>query len=407
MPASAILLIEADLAAAELITSVLARLGYLVNHIADPDEALGRVPEHQLVIIDVVAKPRTPVDLCREIRTTRAMARIPILCISQTDQVEERITFLEAGADDVMAKPFDGRELEARVEALLLRFQRSKDLPAAQSAEGRPSASRRVLAVFGPKGGTGTTTIATNISVVQAQRKPDKIVLVDLSLQFGAVATQLNLAVRQSLADVIREEAALREPELLRTFAIRHDSGLHVLAAPTSPELGALVEVGHVDQLLDNVLSQYDAVVVDAGSTFDDRTALVFERADAILIPVIPEIAALKAVRSLLDYLNDTGELASKASFVLNNLFARELLRLRDVEAGLGAKVAHELPYDPFLYLKAVNEGVPVVWGASRSAPAEALLRIAAAAFNEPSSNAAPAPAERRTGRLTGLLRRP
>jgi Flp pilus assembly CpaE family ATPase len=88
-------------------------------------------------------------------------------------------------------------------------------------------------------------------------------------------------------------------------------------------------------------------------------------------------------------------------------VFARDLLRLRDVEAGLGAKVAHELPYDPFLYLKAVNEGVPLVWGASRSAPAEALLRLAAAAFNETRASATLAPADRRTGRLTGLLRRP
>ena len=53
---------------------------------------------------------------------------MPVLCVSQTDDVEERISFLEAGADDVVARPFDAREVEARVEALLLRFQRSKDL---------------------------------------------------------------------------------------------------------------------------------------------------------------------------------------------------------------------------------------------------------------------------------------
>jgi DNA-binding response OmpR family regulator len=42
---------------------------------------------------------------------------VPVLCVSPNDDVEERIRFLEAGADDVMARPFDARELEARVEA--------------------------------------------------------------------------------------------------------------------------------------------------------------------------------------------------------------------------------------------------------------------------------------------------
>ena len=71
--------------------------------------------------------PPAGVELCREIRGTPSMASVPILCVASTDDVEERISFLEVGADDVIARPFDSREVEARVEALLLRFQRSKD----------------------------------------------------------------------------------------------------------------------------------------------------------------------------------------------------------------------------------------------------------------------------------------
>ncbi len=61
-----------------------------------------------------------------------------------------------------------------------------------------PTASRwrarsRVVAVYSPKGGVGTTTIATNIAIAAAQRRPDRVVLVDLDLQFGGVATHLNL----------------------------------------------------------------------------------------------------------------------------------------------------------------------------------------------------------------------
>ena len=78
-----------------------------------------------------------------------------------------------------------------------------------------------------------------------------------------------------------------------------------------------------------------------------------------MILPVYPEIAALKAMHALLDYLSEVGSIGAKATFVLNNMFARDILKLRDVESALGSKVAVELPYDPFLYLKAVNEGDP------------------------------------------------
>ena len=162
------------------------------------------------------------------------------MCVSASEDVEERIAFLEAGADDVMARPFDAREIEARVEALLLRFQRSRDLAPVVSSDGLTLArARRTVAVYSPKGGVGTTTVATNVAVAAAADRPDKVVLVDFALQFGGVATLLNLDPKQTIADVVRDETALHEPELLRTYAMRHDSGLHVLAAPAAPEVVA------------------------------------------------------------------------------------------------------------------------------------------------------------------------
>ena len=406
MPASTILLIEADTASGELINGVLAKVGYTVTTIADADEAFGRVAEHQLAIVDVVSGSKTAFDICREIRGTPALARIPVLCVGQSDDVEDRIRFLEAGADDVMAKPFDARELEARVEALLLRFQRSKDMTVVSSDGLTVSRAQRTVAVHSPRGGVGTTTIATNIAMVMARQRPDRVVLVDMHLQFGQVATHLKLEVKQSIADVARDEAATREPELLRTYATRHDSGLHVLAAPISPELADLVTAEHVDRILTTLLESYDSVVIDAGSWLDERTMTVFEHAETVIFAVCPEISALKAMHGLLDYLNEAGSVAAKSTFVLNNQFAREILKLRDVESALGTRVASELPYDPFLYLKAVNEGVPIVLGAPRSIPAEKFEKLAATAFGLDGISVPEAPAPKRTGRFGGLIRR-
>ncbi|MGH2476064.1 MAG: AAA family ATPase, partial [Candidatus Limnocylindrales bacterium] len=338
-------------------------------------------------------------EVCREIRATPSMSSVPILCVAGSDDVEERIGYLEAGADDVVARPFDAREVEARIEALLLRFQRSKDLAPIVSADGLTLAkARRVVAVYSPKGGVGTTTIATNIAIVAAGRRADRVVLVDLDLQFGGVSTHLNLDPKQTLADVIRDEAALREPELLRTYAMRHDSGLHVLAAPATPESAEQITPDHIAHLIGTLLEAYDAVVIDAGSVLDERTLTVFEAAETIVLPVYPEMTALKAVHGLLDYLNEAGSIGAKATFVLNNMFAREILKPRDIESALGTKISTDLPYDPFLFLKAVNEGVPIVLGAPRSPAAEPLVKLSASAFGSDGYVVPAAPAERKGG---------
>jgi len=406
VPASTILLIESDAASGETIAPVLAGVGYTVT-VSEPADALAKVADHQLVIIDVVSGERTAPDVCREIRATQALASIPVLCVSQSDEVEDRIRFLEAGADDVMAKPFDARELEARVEALLLRFQRSRDLSGVVSSDGiTVSRARRTVAVHSPKGGVGTSTIATNIATAAAQKKPDRVVIVDLDLQYGQVATHLNVIPRQTLVDVVREDAAMNEPELLRTFATRHDTGLHVLAAPGSPENADLVTAAHVDRILTTLLESYDQVVVDTGSWLDERTLKAFEHADSVLFVVNPEISALKAVAALVEYLAEAGTVAAKTSFVLNNTFGREILKLRDVESALGTKVTAELPYDPFLYLKAVNEGVPIVAGAPRSAAADRLVKLSTKAFESDGIGLPPVQESRKKGGRLGFRRR-
>ena len=407
MPAARILLVDTDTAASSQILDILNGIGYTVTAISKAQDALAHVAEHQLVILDVVTGAKSADELCTEIRGTAELSHVPVLCVSQTDEVEERIKFLEAGADDVVAKPVDGRELEARVEALLLRFQRSRDPAPAASGDGVVMAApRRIVTVFSPKGGVGTTMIATNIAVVAAGKRPDRVVLVDLDLQFGGVAPQLDIEPKQTLADVTRDSTALKAAELLRGYAVKHGTGLHVLCAPPTPELSELVTPEVVKNLLATLTSGYDHVIIDAGSTLDERTMLALEAADSVVIPVYPEIPALKSVRTLLEFLSDQGTLGTKSTvFVLNNAFARDILKQRDIEGVLGTKIEYDLPYDPFLYLKAVNEGIPVVLGAARSPAAEKLVRLAGTVFGE--DGLMPPPAEPgRRGLFGGLRRR-
>ena len=403
MPSSTILVLETN-AQAAAIEGPLTRIGYQVTTTADPDDAVRRAGEFALVIVDVSSGRASGVDVCREIRSTAAFSAVPVLCMSQTDDVEERVRYLEAGADDVVAKPFDSRELEARVEAVLVRFHRSRDLaPLVRADDGAPT-RRSIIACFSPKGGVGTTMIAVNVATWLASRAPGRVLIVDLDLQFGQVATHLNLKPQLTIAELARDDQSLREPELLRAYSIEHASGLAVLAAPGTPESGRLITSEQVNLALSTARTAYDTIVVDAGSELDERSLAVLERAEAVVIPIAPEIGALKALHSLLEYLTEVGSAAASATFVLNHLFAREMLSMKQIEAAIGTKVEAEIPYDPGLYLKAINEGIPIVRGAPASAPARALGKLAAAVAGIEEGSASIQDDRRR--RLGGLRRR-
>jgi pilus assembly protein CpaE len=404
VPSSTILVLETSAEATAAIDGPLTGIGYQVTTTADPDDAVRRAADYALVIVDVSSGPRSGVDVCREIRGTAALSAIPVLCMSQTDDVEERVRFLEAGADDVVAKPFDPRELEARVEALLIRFQRSRDLAPLVLAEDEAPARRSIIACFSPKGGVGTTMIAVNVATWLAAQAPGRVLIVDLDLQFGQVATHLNLKPQLTVAELTRDDQSLREPELLRAYAIQHDSGLAILAAPGSPESGRLITSAQVNLALSTARTAYDTIVIDAGSVLDERSLAVLERAEAVVIPIVPEIGALKALHSLLEYLTEVGSAAATATFALNHLFAREMLSMRQIEAAIGTKVEAEIPYDAGLYLKAINEGIPIVRGAPTSSPARALAKLAAGVTGAGERSASSH--DDRRGRLVGLRRR-
>jgi pilus assembly protein CpaE len=403
VPAS-ILLISADKDQQQAVSAVLRPPAYVVTS-GDAAQALTDGGKHDLLMLDAAGDEAEVLELCRQLRHGDGLGSVPLLCIGRTNDVEERIRFLEVGVDDFIGRPYDARELEARAEALVVRFQRARDVSeGVTSAPVMTPGRRRTLAVYSPKGGVGATTIAVNLAVVMAARRPDDALLVDLDLQFGSVAIHLDLTPRNTIVELVRDDAAVGDGELLRGYVTRHDSGLQVVPGPPSPEQGELVTDVVLRRLLRTAAATYGVVIVDLGNHLDERTLQTLEWADAIILPFHPEIPSLKAVHSLLDYLNTTTSIASKSIFVLNNAFARQALRMRDIELALGTAVALEIPYDPLAYLNAANEGIPVVMGAPRTAAASRLASLADLVFGAAGSEVVPAPVPQRG--LGNLMRR-
>jgi Flp pilus assembly CpaE family ATPase len=366
--------------------TALTDAGHTVTSVATPADGVAAMRNTPVDLI--VAEGLAASGAIASLRTATDGRITPILVVAPAHDIEARIAFLEAGADDVIAGGFEPTELAGRVMALLIRTGRAAaDFPA-------HTGSAEIIAFFSPKGGVGTTTLAVNTAVLLAggagaRRSPaastngvlpaSRVLLIDMDLQFGQVATHLNLTPRYDLAALTTDDQSIADPELARTYLTTHSSGLNVLAAPARPEADFGVRLEHLQQIIEIMQPSFDHILIDAGSHLDPRSLWILEQADVHALVLFPEIAALRSMSLLRAFLADTTPLKARTHIVINHVFPKELLKTRDVENLLRAKPAAEVPYTEVEMIRSVNEGVPLVSSRPTLPAAIAMRRLAQA----------------------------
>lgn len=130
-----VLIVDDDENIAELISLYLMKECYETKIVNDGEEALKVFPlfRPNIILLDLMLPGIDGYQVCREIRTT---SQVPIIMLSAKGEVFDKVLGLELGADDYMIKPFDSKELVARVKAVLRRYQAPAQTAAAVPQQG-------------------------------------------------------------------------------------------------------------------------------------------------------------------------------------------------------------------------------------------------------------------------------
>lgn len=132
-----ILIVDDDSSIAELISLYLTKECYDTRMVSDGEEALRIFKEYNpnLVILDLMLPGMDGYEVCRKLRI---FSSVPVIMLSAKGETFDKVLGLELGADDYMIKPFDSKELVARVKAVLRRYQ-------ATPAQSRPSSENEEI----------------------------------------------------------------------------------------------------------------------------------------------------------------------------------------------------------------------------------------------------------------------
>jgi pSer/pThr/pTyr-binding forkhead associated (FHA) protein len=266
----------------------------------------------------------------------------------------------------------------------------------------------QVLTFFSLKGGVGTTTLAVNLAVLLRELTEQRVLLIDLSTERGAVSVHLNLAPKLTLAD-LPTDPALIDTDVVQSILMSHASGVDVLPSPPSPQSAELVTPAAIASVLPILRSYYKWIIIDTSATFSELNLGVFDQSDLLMVVCAPDLTSLKVTQATLDIFAALQIPAEKRVLLLSHVPARSHLQLEDIERTIGERIGLDVPHAGEAVLDSIDRGVPLAVGDSGE-PMIAAVRAFAAQLAQVKAAAEVQPRRGGLGRwvqsVVGSLRR-
>lgn len=255
---------------------------------------------------------------------------------------------VRAGCVEILNKPLHAGEMETALH-------RFEEHAAADTVETRSTG--RVFAFFGAKGGVGTTTLAVHLAMHLVRTHACRTLLIDHKHQLGHVALYLGLnSTKYHFDDLLRNVDRL-DADLLGGLAMRHGSGLDVMASPDQSQEQFVCEHGEIEIVMDFLRREYDYVLIDSSIVYERASSSIIEQADEVFLISTADVASLRDLARLVDHIQLNPAAEGKLHLAINRSTANESITGAQIHQAVRAAVEFSIPNNFLELLQSVNHG--------------------------------------------------
>ena len=372
-PAIAVLLPPAERTP---VVDELRKAGYDPLTVDDSSELADLLATRRDVAVGVVDVETDPEDAGRAWELLHGARDVPALLIVNP-QTLDRLDPSAAGheTDEYLTRPYSAESIRWRVEAMVIRSTAIDD-GSGSVLSGDPSTWARrgqLVAIFNPKGGVGKTMIAVNLAAALTARGK-RVLLVDADTVTGHIPSSLGMDGTGTVIDAWCDELDGGPALSFDEIASAHQSGLKVLPLSSSPIHTEILEPERVAQALNQARRAADVVIVDLHPSYSPLNRSVFDMADRIIVPVTPDLPAIRAVLKLVEVAVELG-VRDRLSLVVNR--AQSGVSVADLERTLDLPAFGQIRSGGMLVVRALNEGRTLVEIAPREKITQEFLTLA------------------------------
>ena len=325
-------------------------------------------PRRLVVDLGDAADPVTAVQMLRD----TCAAETVIVALGAVNDVKLYREICRAGATDYIVKPTTRDHLDEAIERALRSHEDGGDVAAKEARLGR------LILFVGAKGGVGSSTLAMNSAWLLAHEHNQRVALVDLDLQFGTMALDLDLEPGHGLCEALANSNRV-DGLFLKSAMVNESANLSLLASEEPLERTVEMNPEATALLFEQLRRNYSYVVVDLPRAILSANRDLIAKANDIMVVCDLSLASVRDTLRVISFIRDISPVAG-VSVVANRVAnGKGQISKRDFERGIETRIAYLIPDEPKAVALAANAGKPLPAAAKRSAVVGTLRKLTAA----------------------------
>jgi pilus assembly protein CpaE len=348
----------------------------------------------QFVAIAVDSEDESELSKMNDVIKAAKAKKIKVLLIANQVSPSVLHQMLKLGADDFVPYPLPEGALHDAIERLRKPAPVMPDGYDPETGMFNPVFKAKgdrngvILPVHGMAGGVGATTFASNLAWELALT-PDsegmRVCVIDLDLQFGSVATYLDLPRKEAVLEILTDTNSIDADSLIKSM-LTFNEKLHVFTAPADMLPLEMVSPEDVGRILDTAQANFDFVIVDMPSTVVAWTEAVLTRAHVYFALLELDLRSAQNILRFVRALKAEGLPHDKVRYVLNrapkftDLSAKA--RVKRMAESLDIAIEVQLPDGGEQVTQANDHGLPIAESAGKNPLRKELQKLAKSLYD-------------------------